>query len=68
MKAIVLTIRMFVSKVMSLLFTTLCRFVIAFLLRNNWSDFMADVTIHSDFSAQEEEICHCFHLFLFYLP
>ena len=22
------------------------------------SDFMADVTIHSDFRAQEEEICH----------
>ena len=22
---------------------------------------MAAVTIHSDFRAQEEEICHCFH-------
>ena len=31
------------------------------------SDFMAAVTIHSDFRAQEEEICHCFHLFPFYL-
>ena len=29
---------------------------------------MASVTIHSDFRAQEEEICHCFHLFPFYLP
>ena len=29
---------------------------------------MAAVTIHSDFRAQEEEICHCFHLFPFYLP
>ena len=28
---------------------------------------MAAVTIHSDFRAQEEEICHCFHLFPFYL-
>ena len=27
------------------------------------SDFMAAVTIHSDFGAQEEEICHYFHLF-----
>ena len=31
------------------------------------SDFMAAVPIHSDFRAQEEEICHCFHLFPFYL-
>ena len=31
------------------------------------SDFMAAVTIHSDFRAQEQEICH-FHLFPFYLP
>ena len=26
---------------------------------------MAAVTIRSDFRAQEEEICHYFHLFLF---
>ena len=30
-------------------------------------DFMAAVTIHSDFRAQEEEICHCFHLFPLYM-
>ena len=29
---------------------------------------MAAVTIHSDFRAQKKEICHCFHLFPFYLP
>ena len=29
---------------------------------------MVAVTICSDFRAQEEEICHCFHLFPFYLP
>ena len=29
---------------------------------------MFAVTIHSDFRAQEEEICHYFHLLLFYLP
>ena len=32
------------------------------------SDFMAAVTICNDFRAQEEEICHFFHLFPFYLP
>ena len=32
------------------------------------SDFMAAVTVRSDFGAQEEEICHYFHLFPFYLP
>ena len=29
------------------------------------SDFMAAVTVCSDFGAQEEEICHYFHLFPF---
>ena len=29
---------------------------------------MAAVTIHSDFVAQEEKICHCFYFFPFYLP
>ena len=28
------------------------------------SDFMAAVTIHSDFRAQEKQICHCFHFSL----
>ena len=28
---------------------------------------MAAVTIHSDFEAHKEEICHYFHLFPFYL-
>ena len=32
------------------------------------SDFMAAAIIHSDFRAQEEEICHDFHLFLVHLP
>ena len=27
------------------------------------SNFMAAVTIHSDFGAQENKICHCFHFF-----
>ena len=30
--------------------------------------FMAAVTIHSDFGAQKEDICRCFHHFPLYLP
>ena len=26
-------------------------------------NFMTSVTIHSDFGAQENKICHCFHFF-----
>ena len=29
---------------------------------------MVAVTVCSDFGAQENKICHCFHFFLFYLP
>ena len=56
-KTITLTIRTFVSRVTSLLFSTLSRFVIAFL-----PNFMAAVTTCTDFRAQEE-ICHYFLLF-----
>ena len=63
------------SKVMSLLFNTLSRFVKAFLpktISNNFFlpkpffkeqvpfNFMAAVTICSDFGDLENEICHCF--------
>ena len=27
-------------------------------------NFVAAVTVHSDFGAQENKICHCFHLFM----
>ena len=67
-KTMALTIWTFVGRVMSLLFNTLSRFVIAFLPRSKSSDFMAAVTIRSDFGAQEEEICYYFHLYTFYLP
>ena len=30
--------------------------------------FMAIVTVHSDFGAQENKICHCFQFFPIYLP
>ena len=63
-KAIALTIWIFVDKLMSLLFHMLSRFVLAFLFKEQVSfNFMAAVTILSDFGAQEDKICHCFHFF-----
>ena len=60
-KAIALTMWTFVSKMMSLLFNTLSRFDIAFLPRSKCLNFMAAVTVCSDFGAQENKIYHCFH-------
>ena len=51
------------DKVIFLLFNTLFRFVIVFLPFN----FMAAVSVCSDFGAQENKICHCYHFFVFYL-
>ena len=68
-KIIVETMQTFVGKLMSLLFNMLSRFVIVFLLRNNFLfNFVAAVTICSDFGAQENKVCHCFYFFPFYLP
>ena len=68
-KTIALPRRTFIGKVMSLLFNTLSRFVIAFLPRRQASfNFMAAVTICSDFRAQENKVSHCFHCFPIYLP
>ena len=55
-KAIVLIIWTFVGKVTSLLFNTLSRFVIAFLPRSKRLNFMAAVTICSDFGAQKNKV------------
>ena len=57
----------FVSIVMSLL-NMLSRFVIAFVLRNKYLNFMAALAICSDFGAQENKICHYFHCFPIHLP
>ena len=59
----------FVSKVMSLLFKTLSRFIIALLPRSKQASFnlMTAVTICSEFGAQENKVCHCFHYFFIYL-
>src|SRR5574342_274485 len=68
-KTIALPRRTFVSKVMSLLFNMLSRLVITFLPRSKCCfNFMAAVTICSDFGAQENKVSHCFHCFSTYLP
>ena len=65
-KTIALTRQIFVGKVMSLLFNMLFRLVIAFLPRSKHLNFMAAVTICSDFGAQENSLslfpsfCHLF--------
>ena len=50
-KTVALTIRTFVGKMKSLLLNMLSRFIIAFLLRSKCVNFMAAVTMHSDFGA-----------------
>ena len=67
-KTIALTRQTFVGKVTSLLFNMLSRLVTAFLPRSMRLDFMAAVTICSDFGAQENKVCHCVHCFPIYLP
>ena len=62
-KTTALTRWTFVGKVMSLLFNSLSSFVIAFLPRSKSLNFMAAVTICSDFGAQESKVCHYFHFF-----
>ena len=64
-KKTALTRSTFVDQVMSLLFNMLSRFVIAFLSRRN---FMAAVTICSDFGTQWNKVCYHFHCFPIYLP
>ena len=67
-KTIALTSQTFVSKVMSLHFNMLSRFVITFLPRSKHLYFMAVVTIYSDFGAQQNKVYHYFHCFPIYLP
>src|SRR5574340_1062363 len=67
-RTIALTKRTFVGKVLFLLFNMLSRLVITFLPRSKCLNFMAAVTICSDFGAQRNEVCHCFHYFPIYLP
>ena len=67
-KTIALTRWTLVGKIISLLFNMLSRFVIAFLPRRKHLNFMAAVTICSDFGVPTQKVCHCFHCFPIYLP
>ena len=60
-KTIALTRQTLVSKVMSLLLNMLSRLVITFLPRSKCLNFMAAVTICSDFGAPKNKVWHCFH-------
>ena len=69
MTSIALTIGTLVGKVMSLLFNMLSRLVVAFLpSSNHLLNFVAAVTICSDFGVQGNKFCHCVHCFPIYLP
>ena len=63
-KTIALIIWTFVCKVMSLLWNILFTFVLDFLPRIMCLNFMAAVTIHNDFGAQEYKLGHYFHFSL----
>ena len=64
-KTIALTRWTFVGEVMSLLFNMLSRFLIVCLRLSMRSfNFMAKVTICSDFGAQENKVSHCFPIYL----
>ena len=65
-KTIALTRWTFVDKVISLLFNMLSRLVITLLPRSKCLNFVAAITIYSDFGAQKNKVCHCYqfpHLF-----
>ena len=66
-KTIALTRWTFVGKVMSLIFNTLSRCHNFSSKEQESFNFMAAVTICSDFGAQENKVCHCFHCFPIYL-
>ena len=62
-KTIALTRQTFVSKVMSLLFNTLCRLAIAFLSRSKWeAEGMEEEEVES--GSKESTHCHTSHPFL----
>ena len=63
-KTMALTRQTFISKVMTLLFNTLSMYIIALRPRSKRLFIsMAAVTVHSDFGAKVNKVCHCFHFF-----
>ena len=68
-KTIAFTIRNFVGKVMSLLFNIAVKVCHSFSSKEQVSfNSKGAITICSDFGAQENKICHCFHFSPIYLP
>ena len=68
-KTIALTRQTFIDKVKSLLFNMLSRLVITFLSRSKCLlNFMAAITICSDFGVPQNKVSHCFHCFPIYFP
>ena len=65
-KTIALTRRTFVDKIMSLLFNMLSRFI-TFLPGSKRLLISWLITICSNFGAQKNKVCHCFHCFSIYL-
>ena len=63
-KTIAFTRRIFVGKVISLLFNMLSRLGITFLPRSKCLNYIAAITICSDFGAQKNKVCHCFPIYL----
>jgi len=64
-KTVVWTIQTFVGQMMSLLYNKPSRFVIASKEQVSFN-FMAAVTILSDFGTQANKVCHSFHFFPIY--
>ena len=67
-KTIALTRQTFVGKEMSLLLNMLSRLVITFLSRSKHHLILCLQSPSTDFGAQENKICHCFHFFSICLP
>ena len=53
---------------MLLLYNMLSRLVITFLPRSKRLNFMAAITIYSDFGIEKNKVWHCFHCFPIYFP
>ena len=67
-KTIALTRWTLVGKIMSLLLNMLSRLVGTFLPRSKSFNFVAAVTICSDFGDPQNKVSHCFHCFPIYFP
>ena len=62
-KTIALTRWTFVTKMMSCFLIRCLGLSYLFFQGENVFNFMAAVTVHSDFGAQENKVFHCFHFF-----